>query len=175
MKPFVICHMMCTVDGRIVGDRWSPPAEGDMWSAYGRDYEFIHDQLVGDAWLVGRKTMTEFAKGEPWPGLSTAGIDRSNFIANTTARGYAIGVDPKGKLHYHTSVANGNHNVSVLTEQVEDEYLAELGRAGSPTSLPARPKWIWAWRSTSSGATSPSTGCCSKVAAPSTARSSEPG
>jgi riboflavin biosynthesis pyrimidine reductase len=126
MKPFVICHMMCTVDGRIVGDRWSPPAEGDMWSTYGRDYEFIHDQLVGDAWLVGRKTMTEFAKGEPWPGLSTAGIDRSNFIANTTARGYAIGVDPKGKLHYHTSVANGNHIVSVLTEQVEDEYLAEL-------------------------------------------------
>ena len=129
MKPFVICHMMSTVDGRIVGDRWSPPAAGDIWSTYGRDYEFIHDQLVGDAWLVGRKTMTEFAKGEPWLGLPTEGIDRNHYIANTTARGYAIGIDAHGKLHYHTSVANGNHIIAVLSEAVEDAYLAEL-RAG---------------------------------------------
>jgi riboflavin biosynthesis pyrimidine reductase len=126
MKPHVICHMMSTVDGRIVGSRWSPPAEGDLASTYGRTYDYVHDELIGDAWLVGRVTMEEFATGEPRPGLSTAGIDRNHHIVTRGAHGYAIGIDAHGKLHYGYPTANGNHIVTVLSEAVSDEYLAEL-------------------------------------------------
>jgi hypothetical protein len=27
----------------------------------------VHDELAGDAWLVGRVTGQEFAKGKPYP------------------------------------------------------------------------------------------------------------
>ena len=36
---------------------------GHSLSRLGRDYEFIHDQLVGDAWLVGRKTKKVYQVG----------------------------------------------------------------------------------------------------------------
>ena len=29
MKPHVICHMLSSVDGRILPDRWSPPFQAD--------------------------------------------------------------------------------------------------------------------------------------------------
>lgn len=125
MRPHVICHMGSSVDGRIIPSRWARPVE-DLT----RDYERIHDELAGEAWLVGRTTMQEFAQGEPRPGLPTAGIDRNNHFATRSAGGYAIGIDAKGKLHYHQDTANGNHIVTVLSRSVGDEYLAELRASG---------------------------------------------
>jgi 5-amino-6-(5-phosphoribosylamino)uracil reductase len=120
--------MGISVDGRILPRRWKL-AEGDI-SAMTNDYEALHEELAGDAWLIGRVTMAEFARGEPKTGLSTAGIDRSNHIVTRTAKGYAIGIDSRGKMHFHTDTANGNHLVTVLSELVSDEYLAELRASG---------------------------------------------
>jgi riboflavin biosynthesis pyrimidine reductase len=121
MKPYVICHMMSSVDGRIDAARWP----GDI----GKDYEPIHDILAGDAWIVGRTTMEEFAKGEPGSGLPTTPLPRTTHVA-TTATGYAIALDPKGKLHWSSNTANGNHVIEVLSEAVSDAYLLELQDAG---------------------------------------------
>jgi 5-amino-6-(5-phosphoribosylamino)uracil reductase len=74
--------------------------------------------------------MAEFAKGKPKTGVSTAGIDRSNHIVMRDAKGYAIGIDAHGKMHFHADSANGNHLVTVLSEAVPDEYLAELRASG---------------------------------------------
>jgi 5-amino-6-(5-phosphoribosylamino)uracil reductase len=128
-RPYVICHMASTVDGRIVGQRWSPLGTNDLEGA-AEDYEAVHELLGGEAWLVGRTTMTEFAQGEPRSGLPIAGIDRQHHIVTRSARGYAIGIDAKGKLRYHSDTANGNHIVSVLSEAVPDSYLAELRGSG---------------------------------------------
>ncbi len=50
MKPYVICHMMSSVDGRILPDRWHPAVEDHGV------YERLHTELGSDAWLVGRVT-----------------------------------------------------------------------------------------------------------------------
>ena len=57
MKPYVICHMLASLDGRINSSNWSSSPDGDrkIWSAL---YEEVHEALGGDAWMVGRVTMT---------------------------------------------------------------------------------------------------------------------
>ena len=44
MKPYVICHMNSSVDGRILGSRWRP-SENRMAGLFER----IHDQLGGSS------------------------------------------------------------------------------------------------------------------------------
>jgi hypothetical protein len=60
MKPHVICLMASSVDGRTLHSRWRPKGSG------GDLFERVHDELAGDAWLVGRVTGQEFAKGKPY-------------------------------------------------------------------------------------------------------------
>ena len=50
MKPYVICHMVASVDGRILSSRWRPKGVGTGL------FERLHELLGGDAWLVGRVT-----------------------------------------------------------------------------------------------------------------------
>jgi hypothetical protein len=58
MKPHVICLMTSSVDGRTLHSRWRPKGAGAAL------FEEVHDELAGDAWLVGRVTGQEFAKGK---------------------------------------------------------------------------------------------------------------
>ena len=57
MKPYVICHMNASVDGRILGSRWRP-AENRMAGLFER----LHEELGGGSWLIGRVTGSEYAK-----------------------------------------------------------------------------------------------------------------
>jgi hypothetical protein len=56
MKPYVICHMVSSVDGRILPSRWWPKGIDTAGL-----FERLHELLGGDAWLVGRVTGQEFA------------------------------------------------------------------------------------------------------------------
>ena len=50
MKPYIICHMASSIDGRIDGAVLNPlMGEGD--------YEKTGAKLKGDAWICGRTTM----------------------------------------------------------------------------------------------------------------------
>src|SRR3984957_11735052 len=49
MKPYVICHMNASVDGRILGSRWRP-AENRMAGLFER----LHERLGGGSLVLGR-------------------------------------------------------------------------------------------------------------------------
>jgi len=49
MKPHVICHMVSSIDGRILSSRMRPKG-----ASSGGLFERLHDELKGDAWLIGR-------------------------------------------------------------------------------------------------------------------------
>jgi hypothetical protein len=49
--------MASSVDGRTLPSRWRPKGSA------GNPFERVHDELAGDAWLVGRVKGQEFAKG----------------------------------------------------------------------------------------------------------------
>ena len=123
MKPHVTMHMMSSVDGRITNGNW-PEGTG-----FEDVYEKIHRELKGDAWIVGRVTMAEFAKGEPRPVQTSQTFPRSTWKAENVGAGpYAIAIDRSGKLHLNKDRANGDPVIAVLTESVSDDHLAELRR-----------------------------------------------
>lgn len=130
MRPKIVCHMVSSIDGRLLTGRWSPPAGGIDKGIISQTYEKVAKSLNADGWMVGRRTMEEFAKGRASERNRTGNWPRSTHVANPSARTFAVGIDPRGKLHYHTDIAEGNHIIAVLGERVADSYLEELRDAG---------------------------------------------
>jgi len=93
MKPYVICHMLSSVDGRILPDRWHPSLQGD------RVYERVHDAIGCDAWLVGRVTGQAFAaRDAPYAPATGAAPERQNWFARKHAAAWAVVLDAGGKI-----------------------------------------------------------------------------
>jgi riboflavin biosynthesis pyrimidine reductase len=125
MKPHVIMHMMSSIDGRIVTTDW--PEKYNV----GGLYERVHADLRGDAWVVGRATMAEFAMGEPRPVSTEERLARETWKAPKAEKGpYAIAFDRHGKLHLNKGDVNGDPLIIVMTTNVSDGHLAELRRDG---------------------------------------------
>ena len=124
MKPYVICLMHSSLDGRTHPSRWRPKGAGTDW------FEKIHDNLGGDAWVIGRVTGSEFAKGEPYPTTADAKFPRENWFARRDAKTYGVVLDAKGKIGWGRSDIGGDPIVAVLTESVPDSHLAGLRGEG---------------------------------------------
>lgn len=123
MKPYIICHMMSSLDGHALTDGWERPFKTDA----GQLYEDLAEQFKFDAWVCGRVTMQEIAHGEGYPkGLAKGPIPRTDHFAKRDAAKYAISIDPHGKVEWKSNEALGSHVVEVLTEAVSDDYLAYL-------------------------------------------------
>jgi 2,5-diamino-6-(ribosylamino)-4(3H)-pyrimidinone 5'-phosphate reductase len=127
-RPRVICHMMTSVDGRIVAEGWPQAAEGR------RQYEEVHSTYDAEAWLCGRVTMEQhFAagtRGAAEVAKEYDGAAREDFVAPGKHDSYAIAVDPRGRLIWESGDMDGDHVVAVLTERVSTEYLDSLRRTG---------------------------------------------
>ena len=127
-RPRVICHMMMSIDGRIVTDGWPLAPEGR------RQYEQIHASYDPDGWLCGRVTMEEhFAQGarsDAEVAREHHGPPREDFRAPGDHRSFAFAVDGRGKLAWATNDLDGDHVVAILSERVSDEYLASLRECG---------------------------------------------
>lgn len=125
MKPHVICHMMASLDGRIITSRWGHKPNT-------KAYETTAATFDSQAWLCGRvtfeKDFTDGLKPDLQPG--TAPPDRHDFVADKAATSFAIAIDAHGKLGWESAYIDDDHIISVLTEQVSDEYLAYLRRVG---------------------------------------------
>ncbi|MDB5817314.1 MAG: bifunctional deaminase-reductase domain protein [Rhizobacter sp.] len=129
MKPYVICHMMSPLDGRLIVDEWSSDQDGTLDRRVA-EYDRIHDALDATAWLCGRATMEEFSGGEPHSPSPVGEVDRDAYFADRGAKGFAIALDRKARLHWKSAEANGNHVVVLLGYDVPDIHLAELKADG---------------------------------------------
>jgi riboflavin biosynthesis pyrimidine reductase len=123
MKPYVICHMMSSLDGHALTDGWERPFK----NAANERYEELAETFDFDAWICGRVTMQEISHGDEYPrGLATAVIPRTHHFADRSAETYAVSIDPHGKVAWKTNQALGSHVIEVVSEAVEDDYLAYL-------------------------------------------------
>jgi len=121
MKPYVICHMVASLDGRTLTSRWRPEA------ARRRDlFEELHERLAVDAWLVGRVTGQEFAKAEAYPARTGRSYPREPWFARRDAAAYGIVLDAHGKIAWGRADIGGDPIVAVLAEHVSDAHLAGL-------------------------------------------------
>lgn len=128
MKPYVICLMHSSLDGRTHPSRWRPKGAGTDW------FEKIHDELGGDAWVIGRVTGSEFAKGKPYPASSET-FPRKHWFAwgdaeKPDVKSYGVVLDAHGKIAWGRSDIGGDPIVVVLTEGVPDSHLAGLRGEG---------------------------------------------
>ncbi len=127
-RPHVVCHMMGTVDGRILTERWS------LSPASEKQYETVHALHKADAWLCGRKTF----QGDFMEQARDAAFSRKprvpagDFIAAEQKPGrgtrpvYAIAVDPSGKIRWESNVMRGDRFVVLTTSKAPSGYLADL-------------------------------------------------
>jgi riboflavin biosynthesis pyrimidine reductase len=122
-KPFVICHMASSVDGRIIPENW-----GDRLDRFGSVYEDCHNSFDSQAWMVGRVTMEkDFTEGKsPELTKATTRIERKPFKGNASAKSFAVAVDAKGKLGWRENEIDGDHIIAILSESVSDDYLQYL-------------------------------------------------
>ncbi len=125
MKPYVICHMVSSVDGRILPDRWHPPLQDHSF------YERLHEEIGCDAWLVGRVTGQEFAaRDTPYPPAAGTSLERQSWFTRKTADAWAVVLDAGGKIAWGRGDVEGDPLLVVLTQAVSDSHLAGLRQDG---------------------------------------------
>ena len=124
MRPYVICHMLSSVDGKIDGDALRAVTGSG-------EYEATGAMLKGDAWVCGRTTMQQhFAEGELFVStLNKPAGPQSVYVARR-AKSYAVSIDTTGKLRWSGSDIDGDHLICVASERVPEDYLSMLREKG---------------------------------------------
>jgi 2,5-diamino-6-(ribosylamino)-4(3H)-pyrimidinone 5'-phosphate reductase len=139
MKPYVVCHMLMSLDGRIVTTNWQLSHESRA------EYEETGAFFNADAWMCGRVTMAAFAKGEAvLADRNYPAVQKIDYKAPGTHASFAIAIDANGKLNWQTNEIGGDHVVAILTEKVSTIW-PHCSLAGSPTYSPAVTTLIWRW------------------------------
>lgn len=124
--PHCICHMVSSIDGRLLVDRWTPHAAGSKDELITRHYEAIGDRLDADAFIVGRTSLAEFDGVESsTPSLGERRA-RPAFRADGVSGQWAVVMDSQGKLRYGSGQAEEAPIISVLSHAVTDDYLDTL-------------------------------------------------
>jgi riboflavin biosynthesis pyrimidine reductase len=124
MKPYIVCHMMSSLDGRSLTDGWNIKNASDI-------YEDSAATFKADGWICGRVTMQEISHGTDYPkGLAKKPVPRTNHFAKRDADQYAISIDPNGRVAWKSDTALKSHVIEILTEQVPDDFLAYLQSIG---------------------------------------------
>jgi 2,5-diamino-6-(ribosylamino)-4(3H)-pyrimidinone 5'-phosphate reductase len=126
MKPYVICHMMPSLDGRLRTERWNIPEKAH------EEYDRTAETYRAQAWLCGRVTMEEFASGR-WrrpAGRGRERVEGGDWIAPKRGESYAVALDAAGKLAWKESTVEGDSLIVALSESAPKAYLAYLREKG---------------------------------------------
>lgn len=119
-KPYVICHMLGSVDGRIKQDIWGL----DDPHKY---FEESASKIEADAWLVGRVTMQEFSSKNSYRiDDDDNSISYEDFVAEQPAKKFAVVIDPSGKCFWDDNQVLTEHVIEVLSTKVSKGYLTHL-------------------------------------------------
>ena len=119
-KPYVVAHILSSIDGRIQVHNWPALDTADV-------FERTAETFRSDAWIVGRTTMQEFSSKKPhWLGRPDASIRKEDFVGAHSAKTYAVAIDPSGKCRWDSNMVSTEHVIEVLTERVSTAYLKHL-------------------------------------------------
>ena len=131
MRPYIILHMLTSIDGKITGEYLSSPVGETLCEEYYR----INREYKADAYLCGRITMEGSFTGGKSPDLTAfegTKADWSDFVAKTHPY-YAVAIDPHGRLGWEDSEIHDYdpgyddaHIIEVVTEMASDAYLNYL-------------------------------------------------
>ena len=140
-QPYIICHMVTSIDGKVTGDFLSSPACEAATEVY---YEINRAYKAQGAcgFICGRITMEQSFTGGWYPDLSKyRPAKKEPYLPDALQMTgfYAVAFDPKGKLGWRSAFIEDSDPgydkvqiIEVLTEQADERYLAYLQELGIP-------------------------------------------
>lgn len=141
-RPYIICHILSALDGKITGKFMETESARSVSGEYARIRMAFH----ADAWLYGTVTTKEFT-GHRKPKLEpvTEDIPEGDFVAEKNACFYYISVDTKGEIGWESGTFQkagrpDAHVIEILTEETQAAYKAYLRRNGVSYILAGKEK-----------------------------------
>lgn len=132
MRPYVICHIVSSVDGKIDGDWFGMEEIRPALAESNR----IRENYQCSAVLYGSVTMAETYANGFVAELPAAAVTypREDYLVQPEAELFFVSLDPAGKVAYQTGIIEKKgrkaHAVEILCEAVSDDYLHDLRAKG---------------------------------------------
>lgn len=134
-RPYVFCHMMASLDGKIMGSYMETPEGHAAWDvfyniAFGENPYYKHQ-----GWLSGRVTTDDNFTNYRKPDLeiNAPPVPAGDYIAQK-ADMYYVSIDPSGTLGWEDGTVTfgevNAHVIEVLTSRASNDYKAFLRRIG---------------------------------------------
>lgn len=131
-RPYIICHMVTSIDGKVTGNFLYTPGSEPATEVY---YE-INRGYKADAFACGRVTMEGSFTQSWYPDLTAfqgTTLPRKDYVADPSARYFAVAFDRRGRLGWkgprivdEDPGYDNAHIIEVLCEDAPDAYLAYL-------------------------------------------------
>ena len=132
-RPYVICHILTALDGKIDGEFFAMPETLPALKKYGE----IRQIYACKATIYGTTTVAEgYSDGIfTEPPICEKVYPREDFIADKNADNFIISLDPRGVLKWGSAYLEKknrpkSHVVEVLTDGVTDGYIGYLRGLG---------------------------------------------
>lgn len=128
-KPYVICHMLTSLDGKIDGNWFRHSNCDDALKAYGRLRLTFESQATLYGTTTAAASYSNGLAGElPH---STVVYPKDDYVADCALGNYVICLDPQGILGWSGGYLQKKgrakaHVIEVLTNTVDSDYLAYL-------------------------------------------------
>ena len=127
MKPKIICHIMSSVDGRLLNNRWSEPFGGVPASAPLQVYASIGRELGTDAWMFGKNTLCamfpeKFEDGE----AAVTPDEPAVFIGERRSERMFIVADPEADIRFTSPVLRDDNILVIVGRNAGSNYLSHL-------------------------------------------------
>ena len=135
-RPYIICHMVTSIDGKVTGEFLSCPDSEKAIEIY---YD-INRNLKSNGFICGRVTMEGSFTNGWYPDLSLyKPKDKTDYIPKDLTGFYAVAFDTKGKLGWkHNRIVDddpgygGAQIIEVLSERADARFLSYLTEKGIP-------------------------------------------
>ncbi len=129
-RPYVICHILSSLDGKING----PFMGTESVSALGAEYGKCRLQMKADAWMYGTTTK-EFLNFRKPTLKDVCEVPEGDFIADDRADLYYISVDADGEIGWESGTFSNKgrssaHVIEILTESAPAAYKGYLRERG---------------------------------------------
>lgn len=116
MKPYVICYMMMSLDGRIDCEMTEKISGTD-------EYYDILSSLDYDSTAIGKTTVKMHYVNEVYKSKSNEEISNDTFYKVESKNGYTIIFDTFGTLKYDTNIIDEKTILAVISKKAKNDYL----------------------------------------------------
>lgn len=130
-RPYVICHILSSLDGKING----PFMGTESVSMLGAEYGKFRTKMAADAWMYGTTTTKEFINFRKPVLAEECEVPQGDFIADNQAELYYISLDVDGEIGWESGIFSNKgrtpaHVIEVLTESTPTAYKDYLRKRG---------------------------------------------